>query len=173
MKKNKRRENEMKRKILEEQERLKRIREEKIKAMPPPIVTLQSLVGNSLDKFYRIESDDTQDEVHGDSTMDFVKNLIAEDENSPNKDAGIVEIYNPENDQINEYNKETEELSEINAIIDTPGFQNTERIGKNINRKDSVENISPLTQKDPEMDVTTVDLVINNKSKKFKAILPK
>ena len=168
MKIKKRKENQLKKQILEEQEKLRLLKEQKERERPPPIVTLQSLMKNSLNQFY---PPIMPDESHNDSTINFIKNLIAEDEDQvqQNKDIGIVEVYNPDNNQINDLTQELSyPIDQEPNMKKTPGFDEAEK---------DPTNMQPITEEPNEPNIeetahettsvkTTVDIVLNSNSNK-------
>lgn len=161
LKKTKRKENELKRKIMEEQLKVRQLKEEKRKARPPPIVTLDSLMRGSLNNFYNTSPNSTAN----DSTMNFVQNLIAQDSEE--------KIPQESSLPTDEASKDILEKIPLEDQGETPNFTAAKS-------PVNIESTTPTGQEQeaeileqPEA-ATTVDLVINRKSKKkkFKAILP-
>jgi len=176
-KKSNKQENELKQRILEEQKRLKEVEKERIRNLPPPIVTLQELAKNSFSNFYQ---QSTSNEELNDSAIDFIKNMIATDEDVDSK-AGdqIVEIYDLDNGQVTEYHEDNRDLNQREQYHQTQSPKYAEETQMVDPRQVSVHDLQ--TAEDTELNArdeldpsrSHVQVVVSTKNnKKIKAILP-
>lgn len=179
-KKAKKKDDELRQKIKEEQEKLRKLEEEKAKKRPPPVVTLQSLVKFSYRNLY---NDNSTEDTHNDSTLNFVRNLIADDGDESRREGRIVEIMQLENDDKTGYLEvpQIKKHDENYDIVSTAEFAAPDKpvVAVTINGEPhedrALEQIPSEEVSNKASSVhETVNVVVNTKTnKKIKAILPK